>query len=82
MNSDNTEFMPFNQDGAIFELKSKPRKLIDQFIYLGSIISSTETDAKIKLGLLLTDYRQYVNLISQAVDSGQNVNIDFFKNKK
>ena len=37
-----TEFMYFNQDGAA-SLNGKPFKLISQFLYLGSNISSTES---------------------------------------
>ena len=42
MNSDKTEFMCFNQNGAISSLNDKPQKLVDQFIYLSSNISSTQ----------------------------------------
>ena len=41
MNSDKTEFMRFNQGGEISLLSGKCLKLVDQFIYLGSNISST-----------------------------------------
>ena len=39
--------MCFIQDGAISSLNSKSLKLIDQFIYLGTNTSSTESDVKI-----------------------------------
>ena len=42
MNSKKPEFMCFNQDDAI-SLNGKPLKLVDDFIYLGSNISSTES---------------------------------------
>ena len=42
VNSEEIEFMYFNQDGGISSLDSKPLKLVDQFIYLSSNISSTE----------------------------------------
>ena len=38
------------QDGAISTLGSKPLKLIDQFTYFGSNISSTESDVNICIG--------------------------------
>ena len=47
MNSFKTEFTCFNQDGAISSLNNKPLKLVDQFIYLSSNISSTENYANI-----------------------------------
>ena len=40
----------FNQDGVIFTLNRKPLKSVDQFIYLGSYISSTESDINIDIG--------------------------------
>ena len=38
------EFICFKQEGAISTLSDYPLKLIDQFTYLGSNISSTESD--------------------------------------
>ena len=35
--------MSFNQDSAISSLNGKPLKLVDQFLLLGSNISSTES---------------------------------------
>ena len=43
-NSYKTDFMGFNQDGAISSLNGKRLKLEDRFIYLGGNISSTESD--------------------------------------
>ena len=39
-----TEYMCFNQTGDISTLKGSPLKLVDKFTYLGSSVSSTETD--------------------------------------
>ena len=50
VNSDKTEFMCFNQDGAISSLNCKPLKLVDPFIFHGSNISSTENDVNIGIG--------------------------------
>ena len=47
MNSDKKEFMSFNQDGAIFSLNVQNLKLPDQFMHLGSNISSAKSDARI-----------------------------------
>ena len=41
--------MYFKQKGAIFILNRKPLKLVDQFTYLDSNISSTESDVNILL---------------------------------
>ena len=49
MKTDETEFMCFNQGGAISSLNSKPLKLIDQFMYLDSNITSTENNVKGKV---------------------------------
>ena len=46
--------MCFNQDGAIFSLNSKPQKLVDLFIYLGSNIASTESDINLRIGKACT----------------------------
>ena len=41
--------MGFKQDGSISSLNGKPLKLVDQFIYLNSNISSTENNVKIHI---------------------------------
>ena len=43
VNSDKLELMCFNQDGAIYSLKGKPLKKVEQFTYLGSNIASRES---------------------------------------
>ena len=48
VNANKTEFMWFNQEGAIFTLGGKPRKLFEQFTYLGGNISSSESDDRIR----------------------------------
>ena len=42
--------MSFNQDGSISLLNGKPLKLVGQFTYLSSNISSTENDVNICTG--------------------------------
>ena len=51
MNLDKTEFIFFNQDGTISSLNGKLLKLVVQFIYLGSNISSAERDVSIHIGI-------------------------------
>ena len=43
VNSDKTELVCFNQDGAMTLLNGKTMKLVDQLTYFGSNISSTES---------------------------------------
>ena len=47
VNSNKKEFICFNEDGAISSLNDK---LVDQFIYFGSKISSTESNVNILTG--------------------------------
>ena len=49
MNSNKTEFICFNKDSVVFSLNSKPLNIVDQFIYLSSNISSTESDVNIHI---------------------------------
>ena len=42
--------MCFNQDGTIFSLNGKRLKYVEQFIYISSNISSTESNVKIFRG--------------------------------
>ena len=48
VNSDKRIFTCFNQDGAI-SLNAMPLKLVDRCIYLGSNISSIESDVNIRI---------------------------------
>ena len=50
LNSEKTEFMCSKQDGAISTLNNNLLKSIDSFTYLGSNISSTESDINIRIG--------------------------------
>lgn len=49
VNADKTEYMSFKQDGDIKSLANKPIQKVDQFVYLGSNIASTEADVNIRL---------------------------------
>ena len=44
VNVHKTEYLCFNQIGDIFTLNGSSLKLVDKFTYLGSSVSSTETD--------------------------------------
>ena len=47
VNAHKTEYMCFNQTGDISTLNSSTLKLVDKFTYLGSSVSSTETDMQL-----------------------------------
>ena len=49
VNAHKTEYMCFNQAGDISTLEGTSLKLVDKFTYLGSTISSTEKDIKMRL---------------------------------
>ena len=49
VNVDKMEYMCFNQKGNIPTLNCSSLKLVDKFTYLGSRVSSTETDTNIWL---------------------------------
>ena len=49
VNAHNTEYMCFNQTGDISTLNGSSLKLVDKFVYLGSSVSSTETDINTRL---------------------------------
>ena len=49
VNVHKTGYMCFNQTGDISTLNDSPLKLVDKFTYLGSSISSTETDINTRL---------------------------------
>ena len=47
VNANKTEFMCFEQGGAISASGGKPLKLVDQFVFLGNNISSSESAVNI-----------------------------------
>ena len=49
VNSHKMEYMCFNQIGDISTLNASSLKLVDKFTYLGSSVSSTETDINMRL---------------------------------
>ena len=50
VNANKIEYLYFKQEGAMFTVTNKPLKLVDQFTYLDSSISSTESDDNIHIG--------------------------------
>ena len=49
VNAHKIEYMGFNQRGDILTLNGSSVKLVDKFTYLGSSVSSTETDINMQL---------------------------------
>ena len=49
VNADKTEYLCFNQRGDIITLNGSSLKPVDNFTYLGSSVSSTETDINMRL---------------------------------
>ena len=54
VNAHKTEYMCFNQRGDISTLNGSSLKLVDKFTYLGSSVSSTETDINSRLAKVWT----------------------------
>ena len=54
VNADNVKYMCVKQRDEISTLKGGPLKLADKFTYLGSSVSSTEKDIKMRLAKALT----------------------------
>ena len=54
INAHKTGYMCFNQTGNISTLNGIPLKLVDKFTYLGSNVSSTETDINTRLAKALS----------------------------
>ena len=54
VNTDKTEYMCFNQRGDISTRNCSSLKLVDEFTYLASSVSSTETDIDTQLAKALT----------------------------
>ena len=58
VNAYKTEYMCFNQTGDISTLNGSSLKLVDKFTYLGSSVSSTETDIDTRLTKAWTAYKR------------------------
>ena len=55
VNAHKTEYMCFNQTGDISTLNGSSLELVDKFTYLGSSVSSTQTDINKRLAKAWTD---------------------------
>ena len=69
------EFMYFYQEEAVSTLSGKALELVDQFIYLGRNISSSESDAITHLVKVQTDIDR-LSIISNRSDK---IKGDFFQ---
>ena len=57
VNARKTEYICYNQTGEISTLNGSSLKLLDKFTYLGSSVSSTETDIDTRLAKALDSYQ-------------------------
>ena len=57
-NAYKTEYMCFNQTGDISTLDGSSLKLVDNFTYLGSSVSSTEKDARLTKACTAIDHME------------------------
>ena len=71
------EFIIFNQDGAISLLNGKPLKLVDKFIYLGSNISSAESNVNIHISKAWTAIDRLMNIWKS--DLSDEIKQEFFQ---
>ena len=75
VNSDEINFMCFNQGGAISSLNGKPLKLVDQ--YVGSYISSPESDVNTRIGKILSAIDRLMTI--QKSDLFNKMKREFFE---
>ena len=77
MNSNKTELTCLKQDRTISILSGKPQKFVDQFTYLGSNISSTESDVNM---FLANKWTAFYRLSSKwKSDLPDKIKRDFFQ---
>ena len=69
--------MCFNEDSTIPSLNGKPLKLVDQFIYISSNISSTESNVNKCKDKSLTAFDRL--LIKWKSDLSEKINREFFQ---
>ena len=77
VNSNKTKFICFKLEGDISTLNVKPLNLVDQFTYLGSNISSTESDVNVHMSRALTTIDK-LSIIWKSDVSGK-IKRDFFQ---
>ena len=76
VNADKMDNMYFNQKGHIFILNGGSLKLVDNFTYLQSSISSTENDINMRLAKAWTTIDRL--LIIWKLDLSNNIKCNFF----
>ena len=76
MNSDKTVFTCLCQDSAISSLNGKPLKLVNLSTYLGSNISSTESNVSICIGKTLTAIDRLTTIWKS---DGSEIRLEFFQ---
>ena len=69
--------MCFNQDSAISLLNGKSLKEVDQFIYLGCNISSTESNINIRIGKTWTAIDRLSTILKS--DLSDEIKREFFQ---
>ena len=67
----------FKREGTISTQSGEPLKLVDKFMYLGSSVSSTESDANIRLAKVWTAIDRL--LIKRKSDLPNKITLDFFR---
>ena len=77
VNTNKTEYMCFNWEGATSTLNASPLKLLDKFTYLSSSVSTTESDVNICLGKLWTVINR-LSIIWKS-DLSNKMKWDFFQ---
>ena len=73
MNADKTEYMCFNQECDISTLNGDSPKSVDKFTYLGSSISSTESEIVMRLAKAWNAI-DTLSIISKSLTSSSCVN--------
>ena len=79
VNAQKTEYMFFNQRGDISTLNGCSLKLVDKFTYLGSSVSSTETDINTRLAKAMTATDKLS--VIQKSDLTDKINVVFSKQR-
>ena len=77
VNAKKTEYTCFKQEGTISTLSDELLKLVDKFTYLGSSVSSTESDVNICLANAWTAINR-LSIISKS-DLSDEIKQDFFQ---
>ena len=79
VNANKTEYRCFKQEEGISTLSVRPLKLVDKFKYLGSNISSTESDVNIRLATAWTAIKRLS--VMWKPDLYDEIKRDFFSSE-